>query len=109
MERPDFGLRPAVKLDIDRRGDVLAPAVESLGDVVALTVVSVVVETRDRTEERVLQHLGQKRSNSKLTLREPRFSRGASDPVQNWFQQRELALDTAADAPPVSSSGGGRP
>jgi len=81
--------------------------VESLGDVVALTVVSVVVETRDRTEERVLQHLGQKRSNSKLTLREPQFSSGASASAQNWFQLQALLLDPAAGISPVISVKGG--
>ncbi len=78
---------------------------ESLGGVVALTVGS--AEARDRTEERVLQRLGQKPSNSQLTLREPQFWRGASASAQNWFQLRALLLDPAADAPPVISSEGG--
>jgi hypothetical protein len=57
-----------------------------------------------------LQHLERNLANSQPIRSELlRFRRRASDPVQNWFQQRELALDTAADAPLVSSSGGGRP
>jgi hypothetical protein len=80
--------------------------VESLGDVVALSVVSVVVEARDRREERVLQHLGEKASNSQLTLRELQFWRGAAASAQNCFQLRVLLLDPAG-APAVISSKGG--
>ena len=57
-----------------------------------------------------MQHLERNLANSQPIRGELlRLWRRASDPVQNWFQGRELALDTAADAPLVSPSSGGRP
>ena len=104
MERSDFGLRSAVKLDIDGRGDVVAQAMESLGCVVAL---SVAASWSRQGTERVLQHLEQKSFNSQTTPGDPQFLRSASDSAQNGFQLRPLLFDPAAGAPSVISSKGG--